>query len=124
MSNATTGAISGAASGAAIGSMVAPGIGTAIGAGVGFLGGAILGLGADEEEAKLERERVAEMQRTSAVERAQRDQASQLATAAVTTTGAEIGQSGYDSPTGLLGDMISRNETNGSGNKTSSAGTF
>lgn len=122
MSNATTGALTGAASGAAIGSLAGP-VGTAVGAGVGFIGGLFMGMEADAEEARLERERIAQLKNTSNMERAQRDQAQQLAEAAL-NTGSDIGQSGYDSPTGLLGDMISRNETNGSGNKTSSAGTF
>ena len=114
MSNATTGAISGAASGAAIGSMVAPGVGTAVGAGIGFIGGLFMGAEADSAEAKAERERAFKLQEARDLEKAEREQAEQLAAAAVSST-ANVGQKSYSSPTGLIGELASNKPQTSSG---------
>lgn len=124
MSNATTGAISGAASGAAIGTAVLPGYGTAIGAGIGFIGGLFMGSEADAEAEALERERVNQLRVSRDLEAAQREQAEQLATAALTSGTSNVGQKEYKSPTGLLGDIAAPSQTGQSSKQQTASGTF
>ena len=107
MSNTTTGAISGAASGAMIGAYAGP-MGMAVGASLGLIGGLIMGSEADEAARKAEDERVFQLEQARDLEKAQREQAEMLAASTVGST-VNVGQKGYTSPTGLIGEMASGN---------------